>query len=139
MLQIAVSTDELGPSSPPVLNFLKGMRSGLLKIGNQHFDFAGGRFVLSVNQLAAAGADQSMAAKWKSASSQPLTVQTLKPYFVPAAAAGLVLLALAAGYSYVLVPIDQDSQTNANLYAATLERMAQSGPAAPLPLSRFFG
>ena len=34
------------------LNLLEGMRTGLLKIGNQHYDFAGGRFVL-------AGANQS--------------------------------------------------------------------------------
>ncbi|MBV9549204.1 MAG: hypothetical protein JO256_05965, partial [Alphaproteobacteria bacterium] len=35
------------PDKAGLLNFLEGMRSGLLKLGNQLYDFTGGRFVVS--------------------------------------------------------------------------------------------
>jgi hypothetical protein len=131
MLQINVSSEEPALSAPRVLNFLEGMRGGLLKIGNHQFDFAGGRFVLSSNQPATAGAGQSLATRWKSASSQPATVQMIKPYFMAVVGVALVLLAATAGYYYVLAPIEQDSQTSANIYAATLSRMVRIRTDAP--------
>ncbi|HSS12792.1 MAG TPA: hypothetical protein VLL04_02790, partial [Rhizomicrobium sp.] len=83
MLQIGVTDAERRqPDKPPVLNLLEGMRTGLLKIGNQHYDFSGGRFVLSGSQPSDA-ARQSVAARWKSASSQPVTVAMLKPFALP--------------------------------------------------------
>jgi hypothetical protein len=132
MLQIGVTADEPLSPAPRVLNLLEGMRSGLLKIGNQHFDFVDGHFVLAANQSVGAATGQSVAAKWKSASSQPVTVATLKPFLAPVAMAALVLTAAVAGYTYVLVPIDQENQVSASLYTATLARVTRSGPATPV-------
>src|SRR6202012_2643154 len=67
MLETGVADAEAAPAdTAPALNLLEGMRTGLIKIGHQHYDFAGGRFVLSANQPGGAQ-NQSVAAKWKSA------------------------------------------------------------------------
>lgn len=125
MLQIGVAeAQELPAEKAPALNLLEGMRTGLLKLGNVHYDFVGGRFVPSANQTA--GNDQTVAAKWKSASSQPLTLAMFKPYAMPLGACGVLLTVLAAAYTFVLEPISEQSETAANLYSNTLARMAQA-------------
>lgn len=135
MLQIGVADAEPAPAGkPPALNLLEGMRAGLLKIGHQHYDFAGGRFVLSANQPGNA-ANQGVAAKWKSASSQPITLEMLKPLALPLAAAGLALALLAGSYFFLLAPIAQADETAANLYGNTLARMAQANVHAAKPLA----
>jgi hypothetical protein len=115
MLQVEVtSTDKAQRAdiAAPGLNLLEGMRTALLKIGNQHFDFVGGRFVPSAG-AAGAGGDADLASKWKSVSSQPVTIQTLRPFALPAAAV------------VVLAPIDQASETSAGLYGSMLSRLNQ--------------
>ena len=111
--------------SSPALNLLEGMRTGLLKIGNQHYDFVGGRFVPSAGAAGAAGSEAGAAAKWKSASSQPVTLQTLKPFALPAAAAAFVIFLIGGSYSFLLAPISQASETSANLYGGMLSRLDQ--------------
>ncbi len=126
MLQVGVAdAGRRQPEKPPVLNLLEGMRTGLLKIGNQHYDFSGGRFVLSGAQPSDA-ARQSVAARWKSASSQPVTLAMLKPFAMPLAAAGLALTVLASTYVFLLAPIEQRGDTAANLYNNTLTRITQT-------------
>ena len=113
----------------PVLNLLEGMRTGLLKIGNQHFDFVGGRFVASAADASSRSTSRSrleVMAKWKSASSQPVTLATLKPLAGPLAAAAVFALALGGGYAFVLAPIEQDSQNSLNLYGGVLSQMDQA-------------
>ena len=127
MLQLEVSSTDKGERADikaPGLNLLEGMRTGLLKIGNQHFDFVGGRFVPSAG-AAGAGGDADLASRWKSVSSQPVTIQTLKPFALPAAAVVLLILLVVGAYSFVLAPIDQASDTSANLYAGMLARLNQ--------------
>jgi hypothetical protein len=132
MLQVDVT--DAGPRRPeaPVLNLLEGMRTGLLKIGNQHYDFSGGRFVLAANQQPAT-ARESVAARWKSASSQPVTLEMLKPFAMPLAAAVLALTLLLSGYLFLLAPIAQRGTTAANLYSNTLNRIAQANMRGPKP------
>ena len=133
MLQIGVADAELSSrDKAPALNLLEGMRTGLLKIGHQHYDFVGGRFVLSANQPGNA-ANQSVAARWKSASSQPITLDVLKPFAMPLAAGGAGLAALAATWLFLLAPIQQESATAANLYGNTLTRIAQANVHAAKP------
>ena len=117
-----------------MLNLLEGMRTGLLKIGNQHYDFSGGRFVLSGSQPSDA-ARQSVAARWKSASSQPVTVAMLKPFAMPLAAAGLALTVLVSTYIFMLAPIEQRGATAANLYSNTLTRIAQTNLSGAKPVA----
>jgi predicted Zn-dependent protease with MMP-like domain len=129
MLQISVA--EVEPpreDQAPVLNLLEGMRTGLLKIGNQHFDFVGGRFVPSAVQPGGAGSEAGISARWKNASSEPLKLEMFKPYAKPAGAAALALGLLAAVYPLLLSPIAQESENSFNLYANTLTRMAQAAP-----------
>jgi hypothetical protein len=126
MLQIGVTDADLShQDKAPVLNLLEGMRTGLLKIGNQHYDFAGGRFVLSASQPGNA-ANQSVAAKWKSASSQPVTLEMLKPFAAPLGGLGAAAGVIAGTYLFLLAPIAQDNETAANLYSNTLTRIAQA-------------
>ena len=133
MLQVGVAdVERQQPDKAPVLNLLEGMRTGLLKIGNQHYDFAGGRFVLSANQPSIA-THQSVAARWKSASSQPVTLEMLKPLAMPLAAAVLALGVFAGTYMFLLAPISQKNDTAANLYSNILARMAQVDVRAPKP------
>ena len=135
MLQIGVADAAQAPADKaPALNLLEGMRTGLLKIGHQHYDFAGGRFVLSASQPGNA-ANQGVAARWKSASSQPLTLEMLKPLAMPLAAAGLVLALLGGAYTFLLTPIEQQSETAANLYNNTLTRIAQANVHAAKPVA----
>lgn len=134
MLQVQVQDADLLPDRAPVLNMLEGMRTGLLKIGHQHYDFVGGRFVLSASQPGSAG-DQSVAAKWKSASSQPVTAEMLKPFAVPACLSGAFLAAVAAAWLFVLAPIEQSNETAANLYSNTLTRIAQDNVHASKPVA----
>ena len=127
MLQVDVtSTDnaQRADIASPGLNLLEGMRTGLLKIGNQHFDFVGGRFVPSAG-AAGAGGDADLASKWKSVSSQPVTIQTLRPFALPAAAVVVLISLIIGAYSFVLAPIDQASDTSASLYAGMLSRLNQ--------------
>lgn len=133
MLQIGVTDADLShQEKAPALNLLEGMRTGLLKIGNQHYDFAGGRFVLSANQPSST-ANQSVAAKWKSASSQPVTLEMLKPFAIPLGGLGAALAVLAGTYLFLLAPISQDSETATNLYSNTLTRIAQANLHAAKP------
>ena len=133
MLQVGVTDAERrGPDKPPALNLLEGMRTGLLKIGNQHYDFSGGRFVLSRTQPSDA-ARQSVAARWKSASSQPVTLAMLKPFAMPLAAGSLALTLLVSTYIFLLAPIEQRGATAASLYNNTLTRIAQAGIRGPTP------
>jgi hypothetical protein len=126
MLQIGVADVELScRAKAPMLNLLEGMRGGLLKIGHQHYDFVGGRFVLSANQPGNA-ASQSVAERWKSASSQPITLEVLKPFAMPAAAAAGMLVMVACTWLFLLAPIQQENATAANLYGNTLTRIAQA-------------
>jgi hypothetical protein len=127
----AAGSDAVGG---PVLNLLEGMRTGLLKLGNQHYDFVGGRFVPSALQAGNA-ANQGVAARWKSASSQPVSVEMLKPYVPAVAAAGLLIALLSGLYSFVLAPIEQQRDTAANLYSATLSRMGQARVHAAQPVA----
>lgn len=127
MLQIGVA--EVEPprqERAPVLNLLEGMRTGLLKIGNQHFDFVGGRFVPSAVQPGGVGSQASISLRWKNASSQPLKLEMFKPYAKPAGAGVLALALVAAVYPLVLSPIAQENENSFNLYANTLTRMAQA-------------
>jgi len=138
MLQVGVTDAERRQPDAPALNLLEGMRTGLLKIGNQHYDFSGGRFVLATNQQPAT-ARESVAARWKSASSQPVTLEMLKPLAMPLAAAGLALTLLVSSYIFLLAPIEQRGATAANLYGNTLNRIAQvnvrgTKPAAAEPV-----
>jgi hypothetical protein len=133
MLQVDVAhAERQQPDKAPVLNLLEGMRTGLLKIGNQHYDFAGGRFVLTASQPSAA-AHQSVAARWKSASSQPVTLEMLKPFAMPLAAAGLALTMFVGTYMFLLAPIAHENDTAAALYSNTLARMAQANVRGPKP------
>ena len=131
MLHVGVS--EVGPSqaqaisSPPALNLLEGMRTGLLKVGNQHYDFVGGRFVLSTTPGPGNFTNRSSAvAKWKSASSQPVTLKTLKPAAAPLAAAAGFALLLGAGHQFLLAPLSQQAETSVNLYGSMLARLDQT-------------
>jgi predicted Zn-dependent protease with MMP-like domain len=134
MLQVGVADAEAAPhDKAPALNLLEGMRTGLLKIGNQHYDFAGGRFMLSANQPGAG--NQGVTAKWKSASSQPLTLDMLKPIAMPLAAAGAGLAVLTGTYLFLLAPIEQERATAANLYSGTLARIAQANVKAAKPVA----
>jgi hypothetical protein len=134
MLQVGVTDAGRRQSEkPPVLNLLEGMRTGLLKIGHQHYDFVGGRFVLSVNQPGAG--NQTVAEKWKSASSQPITLEALKPYAMPAAAGGGALAVLACTWLFLLAPIQQENETAATLYGNTLTRIAQANVHAAKPVA----
>lgn len=134
MLQIDVADAGQALGKTPVLNLLEGMRTGLLKIGNQHYDFADGRFVLSANQPGGP-ANRSVAAKWKSASSQPVTLEMFKPFAAPLAGMGLALVLLAGAYVFLLAPIEQENATAANLYANTLTRIAQANVHAAKPVA----
>ncbi|MBA2588144.1 MAG: hypothetical protein H0U98_05900 [Alphaproteobacteria bacterium] len=141
MLQVDVtSTDKAERTGilSPALNLLEGMRTGLLKIGNQHFDFVGGRFVPSAGAAGDPNGEAGMASKWKSASSKPVTMETLKPFAVPAAAAAMALMFLVGGYSFVISPIDQANAISANLYGSMLSRLNQGKanivPAASEPV-----
>ena len=135
MLQVGViDAERRAPDKPPALNLLEGMRTGLLKIGNQHYDFSGGRFVLSGSQPSDA-AHQSVAARWKSASSQPVTLEMLKPFAMPLAAASLALTVLVSSYIFLLAPIEQRGATAANLYSNTLTRIAQASSRGPKPVA----
>jgi hypothetical protein len=129
MLHIGVSDGGSEPqaAAAPALNLLEGMRTGLLKMGNQHYDFVGGRFVPSVSSPAGTGS-ASAAAKWKSASSQQVTLNDLKPFAAPIAAAAMFMLAVGGAYAFVLVPMDQESETSLNLYSGMLSRMDQAKP-----------
>jgi hypothetical protein len=120
------------------LNFLEGMRSGLLKLGNQLFDFTGGRFVPSKLSPGGGGAKRTfeikggkdLAAAFKSLSSQPVTAETLRPFapFIAGALACAVLL--YAGYTYLLVPNARTLAVTASAYQATLSQAAASPPPA---------
>ena len=141
LLQVDVtSTDKAERTGilSPALNLLEGMRTGLLKIGNQHFDFVGGRFVPSAGVAGAPHADAGIASKWKSASSQPVTMETLKPFAGPVAAVALGLMLLVGGYCFVISPIDEASETSAGLYGETLSQLnrdkANVAPAAGEPV-----
>ncbi len=134
MLQLGVAdAAPLLEDKARALNLLEGMRTGLLKIGHLHYDFAGGRFVLSANQPGAG--NQGVAAKWKSASSQPVTLDMLRPFAVPLAGAGLVLALLGGLYTFVLAPIEQQRETAASLYGNTLTRIAQANVRAAKPVA----
>jgi hypothetical protein len=135
MLQVGVTdAGRRQPDKPPVLNLLEGMRTGLLKIGNQHYDFSGGRFVLSGTQPSGA-TRQSVSARWKSASSQPVTLGMLKPFAMPLAAAALALTLLVSSYVFLLAPVEQRGATAANLYSNTLTRIAQTNLHAAKPVA----
>jgi hypothetical protein len=127
MLHIGVSDAGSEPqaAAAPALNLLEGMRTGLLKMGNQHYDFIGGRFVPSASSPAGSA---SAAAKWKSASSQQVALNDLKPFAAPIAAAAIFMLAVGGAYAFVLAPMDQESQTSLNLYSGMLSRMDQAKP-----------
>jgi hypothetical protein len=132
MLQTGVSDvatpDAQAMPVSPTLNLLEGMRTGLLKVGNQEYDFVGGHFIPSMGAQSGNGANGSagMALKWKSASSQQVTLENLKPLAKPIAAAAFFALAIGGSYAFVLAPIHQESETSANLYSGMLSRMDQA-------------
>jgi hypothetical protein len=111
----------------PALNLLEGMRTGLLKIGNQHYDFVGGRFVASVGAAGATVSEPSLGSKWKMASSQPVTLETLKPFAFPATAAALLIGLIVGVYSFVISPVDEASEANASFYSSALSRVDHGG------------
>lgn len=113
------------------LNLLEGMPTGLLKIGNQHFDFVGGRFVPCANASGEGASQPGVASKWKSVSSQPVTLLTLKPLALPAAAVAFFAILLVAAYGFLLAPIDQRSEISANLYGSMLSRLGQTRTNTP--------
>jgi hypothetical protein len=128
MLQVEVKSIDQAERTgilSPALNLLEGMRTGLLKVGNQHFDFVGGRFVPTTGAAGTPNADARMTRKWKSATSQPVTMETLKPFAAPVVAAAMSLALLLGGYSFVIAPIDEASETSANLYSGMLSRLNQ--------------
>jgi len=134
MLQVGVTDAGRRQPPAPALNLLEGMRTGLLKIGNQHYDFSGGRFVLAANQQPGT-AVQSVAARWKAASSQPVTLETLRPFAMPLAAAVLGLTVLASAYVFLMAPVEQRADTAATLYGNMLNRTAQAGMHGPKPVA----
>jgi hypothetical protein len=129
MLSIDVSETAAVRPPKPVLNLLEGMRGGLLKLGNQHFDFVGGRFVRSANVGASGGSDeQGLVSRFKKASKQSLTLNDLKPAARPAAAVAAALVAIMGTYSYLLAPTDADLDATVRLYEGVLAQTAR--PAA---------
>lgn len=132
MLQVDIDqpkeTISQSAAATPALNLLEGMRSGLLKLGNQHFDFVGGHFVPAKTASGEAAASQrpSSLAKWKSLSSQPVSAATLKPLAKPALAAVLMLGVLYAGYDVLLSPAGINGDTAANLYNASLAQLEKA-------------
>ncbi len=126
MLDIEISEGAPAQAPKPVLNLLDGMRGGLLKLGNQTFDFVGGRFVRSaVSGPSGASADDSLASRIRRASKQSLTLNDLKPAALPAAVIAAVLAMIVGGYSYVLAPKDAELEATVKLYEGVLAQSAQ--------------
>ncbi len=120
------------------LNFLEGMRSGLLKLGNQLFDFAGGRFVPSKlspevpkgRRGLQTGGVNSLTASLKALSSQPVTADTLRP-LAPYALAAIIPAAILYGaYAYLVAPSGQRLEMSASAYQSTLIQAAPTPPQA---------
>lgn len=125
MLSIDVSETVAVRPPKPVLNLLEGMRGGLLKLGNQHFDFVGGRFVRSATIGASASDEQGLVSRFKKASKQSLTLNDLKPAARPAAAVAAALVAIMGTYSYLLAPTDADLEATVRLYEGVLAQTAR--------------
>jgi hypothetical protein len=115
------------------LNFLEGMRSGLLKLGNQFYDFAGGHFVLArVGGSAPGQADAALSPlmqKLKGLSAQQITVKDLRGAAPVLAALGMAGMIFYSADTYWLAPIDRQLSINAASYDAAI---AGPGIAAPL-------
>jgi hypothetical protein len=141
MLELDVAEPEktIGAGlSAPALNLLEGMRTGLLKLGNQHFDFVGGHFVPSKTASSEGGERASVPAlaRWKAISSQPVSVATLKPLAKPALGAVLGIVALYMGYDALTASAGVDGTVAAGIYNASLSRLdqKQAPPAQAEPI-----
>lgn len=127
MLSLEVSEGAQSQAPKPVLNLLDGMRGGLLKLGNQNFDFVGGRFVRSTaSGSSGPSQDEGLVSRIRKASKQPLTLNDLKPAAFPAALAAACLAILVVGYSYLLAPKDAELEATVRLYEGVLAQSAQA-------------
>lgn len=126
MLSMEVSEAAYVRPPKPVLNLLEGMRGGLLKLGQQHFDFVGGRFVRSTAVGASGASDeQGLVSRFKRASKQSMTLSDLKPAARPAAALAAALVAIMGTYSYILAPRDAELEATVRLYEGVLMQSAR--------------
>jgi len=132
MLDIGVEAVPEGDlPGEPALNFLTGMRSGLLKLGNQLYDFENGRFVPSAgdkSRKASPGEKGDLLAGLKRFSAQPLSLQSFRPIAMPLAATVMVLAAGWGANEFWLAPIDDALTTSASLYQAALRQTALPAP-----------
>jgi hypothetical protein len=135
MLNIDVSETATVRPPKPVLNLLEGMRGGLLKLGNQHFDFVGGRFVRSAAAGASTLDEQGLVSRFKKASKQSLTLNDLKPAARPAAAIAAALVAIMGTYSYLLAPTSADLEATVRLYEGVLTQTARPAAQADAPMT----
>ncbi len=127
MLSLEVSEGAQAQAPKPVLNLLDGMRGGLLKLGNQNFDFVGGRFVRSTaSGSSGPSQDDGLVSRIRKASKQPLTLNDLKPAAFPAALAAAGLAILVGAYSYLLAPKDAELEATVRLYEGVLAQSAQA-------------
>jgi hypothetical protein len=125
------------------LNFLEGMRSGLLKLGNQLYDFSAGHFVPSrVGSNPAPGsaaADQAlspMMQKLKGLSAQPVTLKDIKGFAPASCAVSLAALTIYAANAYWLTPISNQLDASAARYDAVLAQPSPAGTLQPAANSR---
>lgn len=127
-MEVGTSTTESLSAEVPAsaLNFLEGMRSGLLKLGNQLYNFTSGKFVPAetVGALASpkskAVSSQDLLAKFKKLNAEPLSLDKLRGFAVPLIAVGASLALWFATDSLLLSPINERAIANANAYDSLL-------------------
>jgi hypothetical protein len=64
-----------------------------------------------------------------------VTLETLRPFAMPVAAAVLALTILASSYIFLLAPVEQRGDTAATLYSNMLNRTAQAGVHGAKPVA----
>jgi hypothetical protein len=135
-VEVGGSRDLSANPNISALNFLEGMRSGLLKLGNQLYDFSAGHFVPSrvgsnpaSNGTAADRTLSPMMQKLKSLSAQPVTLKDMQGYAPALCAVALAALTFYAANAYWLTPINNQLNASAASYDAVL---AQPSPGSAL-------
>jgi hypothetical protein len=142
-VDIAGGRDISATAKTSALNFLEGMRSGLLKLGNQLYDFSAGHFVPSrlggSPSSSGASADHTpspLMRRLKGLSAQPVTLKDLRGVAPALCATALVVLTGYAADIYWLAPINDRLAANASAYDAVLAQPAQG--TAPQPTANAY-
>jgi predicted Zn-dependent protease with MMP-like domain len=135
--------DTSATANTSALNFLEGMRSGLLKLGSQLYDFSAGHFVPSrlggarpSNGAAADHTPSPLMQKLKGMSAQTVTVKDLQAFAPALCAVALMVLAGYAANAYWLAPINDQLAANTSAYDSVVTQPATNPALQPAANAR---